>query len=454
MNHSLPNSKRQKILAEDPSTPPQLDNHVDEEILRRHVFSFLSVLDLRVAGLTCRKWRHLTTADHDLSLFFALTLPTTNELVLFQAPGSRKGEESGKAVIQRLKVQPSPRSRSIRRDAPEWPSCAAAGPSGQLFVSQYKVPGVLEYSRIGTEGYQYSRTFASGSAFESPEGLVCAHNSLYVVSADACSISRLSLVSGAIIDRIGLPRPYILWGMCINPDESCLYVAGHTERVAEGDFRTPTSEDTGAIMQIFLNRDGSFFSVVVKMPFSNRLNRPSNPAFCSHGIMHVPSYASTTTENGIDKVVRRVYRFREGPRPPAGNVNRDLHPAGWLDTASVEHRRILEQVWSISFASDDRLVAACHCLPSGGGSSADNPPETDNSSGSICPTGAATTKPAVFMTESCGCNRAGTIRISTFSAAPHDNAEERDSSTSYDCGALSVLATCDDFDQLECVLPN
>ena len=110
----------------------------------------------------------------------------------------------------------------------DWPTCLALGPRGELFVSQYRVRGLLQFAR-SPDGYAYRRTVAAGPRFVSPEGVVHAHGSLYLVSVDRGVISRLSPAGRVLAESLPFEhdgRFYVYWGMTRGPDGH-LYLAAH-----------------------------------------------------------------------------------------------------------------------------------------------------------------------------------------------------------------------------------
>jgi hypothetical protein len=59
---------------------------------------------------------------------------------------------------------------------------------------------MLEFKR-SREGFVYRRTFATGTSFRTPEGVVIARNSVYVVSVDNETVTRLTLDHGRVIEQ-------------------------------------------------------------------------------------------------------------------------------------------------------------------------------------------------------------------------------------------------------------
>mmetsp|Transcript_16623 Transcript_16623/g.55912 ORF Transcript_16623/g.55912 Transcript_16623/m.55912 type:complete len:255 (+) Transcript_16623:126-890(+) len=209
------------------------------------IFDSLSPLEARAAACVCRRWQQLVSPSRRRLL--AVTSAGSNEIVLFDARGR---------VVQRFTALPPPQRRQRRgggrtyrgvsswrqqRGAGNWPTCLAFGPRGELFVSQYRVRGVLQFER-SPHGYCYRRTVASAASLSSPEGICCAHGSLYLACVDRGVIVRLAWAAGALLEET---RPfegtagemYVYWGMTLGPDGH-LYVAAH---VSEEGGHAPSS---------------------------------------------------------------------------------------------------------------------------------------------------------------------------------------------------------------------
>ena len=98
--------------------------------------------------------------------------------------------------------------------------------------------------------------------------------------------------------------------MCISPCSRILYIAGHVNFEPESDYRYPTTTNTGRILRLDLEQDGSFQKDRDGLPFGYvpvrtiPLNRPSDPQFCRHGAMHVSSFCSSQEGQR-----RQVYKF-------------------------------------------------------------------------------------------------------------------------------------------------
>ncbi|CAB9510092.1 expressed unknown protein [Seminavis robusta] len=335
---------------------------LSEDLLLK-IFGHVNVLDLRVAACVCQHWNSVIK-PLDLGLLM-VTVSGSNELALLSSSSSssnttRNTGSSSSAVIQRFAASPNHRKRkrfyhtrqAAGPTAYQWPTCLAVGPQKQLYLSQYKVQGVLEF-RPCREGYQYRRTLASGRNLASPEGLVVAYNSLYVVSVQNATISRLSLKTGALLERAGPAQGmndfWTLWGMTISPCQRYLLIAGHVSD--EGDYRQPTDTPTGAILRLDIDpTNGSFQRnpqrhgtimgyYAIPAPPSLALNRPSDPQYCRHGILHVSTFAPNASGG------RRIQKFSLLKQQINNHEEELIRHWGWLQEADHFHP------WGIAFSN-------------------------------------------------------------------------------------------------------
>eukprot|EP00934_Nitzschia_sp_Nitz4_P001895 Nitzschia sp. Nitz4//scaffold13_size275219//141696//143036//NITZ4_000877-RA/size275219-processed-gene-0.157-mRNA-1//-1//CDS//3329536023//1895//frame0 len=439
---------------------PSIHQVLDNYDILLIIFSFLSVLDIRRASCVCHFWKEIIQRRGFNKELLVVTVAGSNEIALVSASGH---------IIQRFPASAGNRNKKRKRLTTSrhnrltycWPTCLETGPQGQLFVSQYKVPGVLEFTRC-RNGYEYHRTLASGPSFTFPEGIVSAHNSIYVVSAENAHVLRLS-TAGKILERasasihtdlesewgLGLhvARLWTLWGMCISPDERSLYIAGH--ECDDGDYRDPTREDTGYILRLNLAEDGSFAKRIdgrprgfyVHMPPPRmvemteegrtvihvynalRLNRPSNPTFCRHGILHVSTFLGT--EHGRRRRIQKL--------APVDPRWKNLWPLdlGWLDVNSPDGPI---DPWEIAHSktTDEIFVTTFTQSPS--------------------------TSPSLVKLETCGCDSHWiTSRQNLHSSSPTTMLEmdmdpEWGTPESVVCGEVSTIIGKGVFDQTNFVL--
>lgn len=371
------------------------------------ILSAASPFAVSFASCTCKRW-YAAAASIDTSLI-AVVASGSNELLLLCSRGN---------IVQRIKALPAAQRRSgghhrVRSIIPSikpmtatvynWPTCICAGPGSSLLLSQYRLPGVLQFERY-IQGFRFARVAAKHNHFTAPEGVVYAHDSCccYLVTVESGLISRLkpagsrgggggTSAGGSLAGPLAVCEssgPYVgpdgerytMWGMTLGPDGN-LYVAAH---VADDlAYTQPTSEDTGCILRQLLDpTTGSFTGGLHVFAFRGHdvfagalLNRPSDPRFCSHGVLHVSSYARG--RHGLQLSDRLVYKidtaFSAFPGRPAGSLfagydegraHRLPHRLGTIIgylKASGESASLIKHAWGISASpSDLSMCVTCH----------------------------------------------------------------------------------------------
>ena len=327
---------------------------IPDELLYACILEPLSALELRVAACTCSRWRDAVPAQAR-RLSCIVTSAGSNEVMLFDARGR---------LTASFRAMPPPKRRGGWRtsgaaawNGPNWPTCLALGPRGELFVSQYRVSGLLQFAR-SPDGYAYKRTVAAGPRFVSPEGVVHAHGSLYLVSVERGLISRLSptgrvLAESVPFERLG--RFYVYWGMTLGPDGH-LYLAAHESE--GGDYLQPTARNTGGVLRQRLTPGGDFdgdTEAWVGFGAGVALNRPSDPAFCKHGVLHVSSFVTAESAGHAALAARgarrAVYKLAQEKHLSGGLC------VGWLEAS--QGAELLRDVWGVSFAPDGAGAFIC-----------------------------------------------------------------------------------------------
>lgn len=320
----------------------------------------LHALDLRRTACVCWAWCDLSARmDRRIAL---VTASGTNELALVDL---RTGQ-----LIQRLKAAPQRRhgGRGARHHggstalASSWPTGLALNDAtNAVYISQYRVHGVLEMRR-SRAGFRYQRTVVSNRAkFESPEGIAYHDGSIFLVSVEAATISRLS-TDGKLLEQAHMPPGAdwsVMWGMCArlrsSSSLSSLYVSAHWSD--GGDYREPTPTNTGRLFaQDFLSSGDGFATTAsghptyrpVDLP-QGILNRPSNPAVCRHGCVHVSSFVN---DPALPPFSRRIHKYRD-LRPPRGSVH-----LGHLESTSGAE--LLCAPAGLAFTADGRLLVTSH----------------------------------------------------------------------------------------------
>lgn len=375
------------------------------------ILTLASPFTVSFASCTCKRWR-VAAAAVDTSLV-AIVASGSNELVLMCNRGN---------IVQRIKALPSalrrlgghhrmrnviPSIKPMTATVYNWPTCICHGPGGSLLLSQYRLPGVLQFERC-MEGFRFARVAAKHNQFTAPEGVVYAHDSCYLVTVESGLISRLkpagrrsgggsTTAGGNSTAGVSFAGPlavwessgpyvgpdgerYTMWGMTLGPDGN-LYVAAHVADDLE--YTQPTSENTGCILRQCLNPStGAFAGGLHVFAFRGHdafagalLNRPSDPRFCSHGVLHVSSYANG--RHGTDSSDRLVYKidtaFSAFPGRPAGSLfagydegraHRLPHRLGTVIgylRARGESASLIKHAWGISASpSDLGMCITCH----------------------------------------------------------------------------------------------
>ena len=218
-----------------------------------------------------------------------------------------------------------------RRRTNNWVTGIACGEDFSLYVSQYRVYGLLKFSLSSNLAYKYVRTTATAPA---PEGVVCAHGCVYAVEmaeGRSTSLRRLS-PSGTLLEKVDIDLAEdSLWGMCLMPECDGLFIAAHAgEDDATSD--EPTLDDNGVILAVRFSGEhrgafkrNAFTDNAIIKPLVNdflcappdfkrmpALNRPSDLVCCSHGCLFVSSFRGRAhgRERIIYKLaVRNVERF-------------------------------------------------------------------------------------------------------------------------------------------------
>ena len=295
------------------------------------------------AARTCRSWRALCTsisAEKSFAIRAFVTLAAENRIVVL--------DEHGQTVQS---FEPMPPSRSRRgkhgtrarghwrtcKHLYRWPTCLALGPApGSLYVSQYRVRGVLRYDTDPTgTTYHYTRVAASDQALESPEGIVAnADGSLFVASAIHGTVNHVS-VQGTILrtwscaawtrDRSPTGSFRVPWGMCRGPDRA-LYVAVHSSD--GGDYIEPTPRDTGDILRLELDGGGVAVGTADPLRFSLAAQEFQSHVLCGE-YWQVQERPSQLNGNVVAEVIREEFEFQRAANPGLG-LNRPSNPCFWL----------------------------------------------------------------------------------------------------------------------------
>jgi len=158
------------------------------------------------------------------------------------------------------------------------------------------------------------------------------------------------------------------------------YVAAHVSD--DNDYLQPTARDTGGVLCQRLSASGEFVGDTICVAGYPALdccqleggsdeltayNRPSDPAFCGHGMLHISSFVTAGREQlrkrGAKRAVYKILMCEHGLSdrwvPPMRGQCR-----GWLDAAS-DAALLLRHPWGVSFAAatgsqaDGQVLLCC-----------------------------------------------------------------------------------------------
>ena len=90
-------------------------------------------------------------------------------------------------------------------------------------------------------------------------------------------------------------------GPCPAGSAAALYIAAHLS--VGGDYTAPTQVNSGEILQLNIDHNGSIIGPPTSVCGAGTLNRPSTPAFCKHGSLFVSSF------DGGEEQVRSLFRW-------------------------------------------------------------------------------------------------------------------------------------------------
>lgn len=317
------------------------------------------------AARTCHAWRALCKrlfADNCFAVRAFVTLAAENRVVVL--------DEQGQTLQS---FEPMPPSRPRRRHHGStrghwrmckhlyrWPTCLALGPApGSLYVSQYRVRGVLRYDTdpSGTV-YRYTRVVASDQALESPEGIVAnVDGSLFVVSAAYGTVNLIS-AQGTILRiwscnawtrDVGSTGTFrVPWGMCRGPDRA-LYIAVHTSD--GGDYTEPTPRNTGDILRLELDGSEVANTDDSRRPFSIQEFQPR--LLCEHEwkVQERPSELG----NSVAEAIRQEFEWQRAANPGLG-LNRPSNPCFWNPSRSSAHNRGVSKVDNDRHCQQSKVV--------------------------------------------------------------------------------------------------
>jgi hypothetical protein len=301
----------------------------------------------------CRDWRDACRRLHAEKGFaprIFVTLAADNKVMILDGDGNTVQTFTPLPPPQKKRTSNQKSSWRNQKHLYKWPTCLALGPRpGSLYVSQYRVRGVLRFDTDATgTTYRYKSVVASGEALESPEGLVCnSDGSLFVVSAAHGTINHVS-AGGRVLRTVSCAswtRPgsgfmagtfRVPWGMSRGPDRA-LYVAVHSSD--GGSYTAPTPRDTGDVLRIELTEDNSFPEHLPTGQVQDMMPRVLSGL---EWRLHDLPWTAARSTGGMDlgAVIREQFE-RERASDPGLGLNRPSNPAFFAAAGAGAGRALL-----------------------------------------------------------------------------------------------------------------
>ncbi|KAJ1452720.1 hypothetical protein M885DRAFT_526080 [Pelagophyceae sp. CCMP2097] len=299
-----------------------------------HVLSYSTRwVGVSVLQLICHEWRLLCrrVAFGRLAL---VTASRANTVVAFDAAGRERATLPALPWRKGTRVDPAaagPRPPTCRTGAvprhDDWPTCTLATPR-RLYVSQYKVCGVLIYA-VEADGSLQFHGLVSTPLLEYPEGLAVSRGP--TVNADVLwvatcrgSVSSFDTATGSMLFSLQLnsaaspAEPLTAWNMTSRA--GCLYVAAHLDGYDDvGDYATPTRDATGVVIRCALSACRTRIqdhAVLVA-----NLNRPSG-IVVSHDSILVTTYVEDEAKSTPR---RKAWKRRVAVRPRSPRAHASAH---------------------------------------------------------------------------------------------------------------------------------
>ena len=258
--------------------------------------------------LVCRTWLAAIDGgrqqrERPFSGTLALTASTLNKVMfldgaLRQASDSFDAVKLPEAITAMPPKLPSAAKKTSKGTRYRWPVGVAAS-NGQLYVTQYRVCGLLEYTLNGDNALLYRRMLSAPMQLDGAEGVVVGDTYVYVVSVSYGTVLCIDRKTLRIVSKVGQQQSgladLIMWGMTQAADGH-LYVCAHTRTLEEAEAYDsgnagPTAENTGVILRVKIDANGDFDGGLHIFCGESILNVPHAISFCIHGTMLVTSCA-------------------------------------------------------------------------------------------------------------------------------------------------------------------
>ena len=247
--------------------------HLPDDIISTLISRASATLLTGYPGLVAKRWLLICRV---LQLrptpVLAVTLAITNSIALLDIDTGKVLHEW--QALPKLPTGPPgfgapiglPLWRTDRRRK-NWVTGIACGTDQSIFVSQYRVHGLLQFvahpvvsttsrtraTRAGVP-FRYERTVLTAAA---PEGVASAkHGSVYTVAMEspssdgtiAACVQRLDGRDCAVLESMTILHAYdCLWGLCLARDHYGLFIAAHADEPFK-HAAEPTLHDTGRIL--------------------------------------------------------------------------------------------------------------------------------------------------------------------------------------------------------------
>ena len=230
----------------------------------------------------------------------------------------------------------------------DWPTCTLATPR-RLYVSQYRVSGVLAYAVQEDGRLAFHATLAS-RVLEYPEGLAALPGGvgkelLYVCTCNGV-VASVDAETGAVLRSISVGDHMVAWNM-ISHGRS-LYVTAHAPGPLPW-YEDATTRPTGVVFKCDVDVDAP--SVVgPPRPYATGLNRPSGLAFLGDGTLLVTSYREARAPRGKRHWLRAVAEYAAPPgrkkkaKDDTDAEKDDAPPPLWREAS---HRAASNRPWGL-----------------------------------------------------------------------------------------------------------
>ena len=258
--------------------------------------------------LVCRTWLAAIDGgrqqrERPFTGTLALTASTLNKVIfidgaLRQTSDSFDAVKPPQAIVVMPPKLPSAAKKTSNGTRYRWPVGVAAS-NGHLYVTQYRVCGLLEYTLNSDYAFSYRRMLSAPMQLDGAEGIVVGDRYAYVVSVSYGTVVCIDRETLRIVEKVDQQQSgledFIMWGMTQAVDGH-LYICAHTRTPDEAEAYDsgnagPTAENTGVVLRVKIDAEGTFDGGLHIFCGESILNVPHAISFCIHGSMLVTSCA-------------------------------------------------------------------------------------------------------------------------------------------------------------------